>query len=55
MSLNITEFIQQYYDLVQNLNLILLQQAPGLSFLLPEQYAQQYPRSVTPTESHVNQ
>lgn len=45
----LTESIQQqYYNHIQNLNLVLLQQAPGLSFLLPEQYAQQYPRSVTP-------
>ncbi|KAL5131405.1 Peptidyl-prolyl cis-trans isomerase CYP37, chloroplastic [Glycine soja] len=36
-------------DTVAELELL---QAPGLSFLLPEQYAQQYPRSVTPTEKH---
>ncbi|RDX65868.1 Peptidyl-prolyl cis-trans isomerase CYP37, chloroplastic, partial [Mucuna pruriens] len=36
-------------DTVAELELL---QAPGLSFLLPEQYAQQYPRSVIPIESH---
>ncbi|KAG2396640.1 Peptidyl-prolyl cis-trans isomerase [Vigna angularis] len=36
-------------DTVAELELL---QAPGLSFLLPEQYAQQYPRSVTQIKSH---
>ncbi|KAL1363310.1 hypothetical protein AAHE18_03G140400 [Arachis hypogaea] len=36
------ELLQQY-EHVHNLNLILFQQAPGISFLLPQQYVQ-YPR-----------